>query len=252
MKGGIMDQCLNRKCGKPRYPGMKFCSVNCKRIVQGLAPIVDTAEVASRLSKKPERAMDRLAIAASAPTKAGTTGLDAELELRQQGFSTVKELARELNRSGPGLFIALQQKKVTKKTIPGIRAAFYCVAEAVERIGPKGAKQVSKDPSAESASIDTSDFEKDAAELDQALLAAGRTDLVETKPAPARRKKVAGGGVISLDAKGRIRPITKLLARQAIVCERSGLHEAERVLLWMTIKSVGLLNEKTLHDRKLR
>jgi hypothetical protein len=247
----MMEMCINSKCGKKRYPGRKYCSVDCERIIKGLAPVTNSPATAARLAPKPAKPTERLAIAA--PKREGTTSLDAELELRQQGFSTVKELARELNRSGPGLFIALQQKKVTKKTIPGIRAAFYSVAEAVDRIGPKGAKKESIDTSAESVSIDTTsslDFEKDAEALDAALLAAGRTDLVEKQP-PAS-KRVVGGGVISLDAKGRIRPITKLLARQAIICERSGLHEAERVLLWMTIKSVGLLNEKTLHDRKLR
>jgi hypothetical protein len=180
-------------------------------------------------------------------TTRGTTSLDKELELREQGFSTVAELAREFNRSKPGLFVLLQQKKVTKREIPGIRAAFYNVAEAVERIGPKGVKH--QEPSA-------LDFEKDSDELDAALIAAGRPDLAQAGPSRAVQLPAMGGGVKNrtrtvIGSEIRIRPITRLLARQAIICERSGLHEAERVLLWLTVKSAGLLKPEALRPRSV-
>lgn len=261
--------CINPGCGKPRYPYKKWCSVDCKRILEGKAAITTDPASAAKLQKRESKPTERITIAPPAPARQrpqleepaaqkrqGTTSLDQELELRSQGYSTVTELAREFNRSGPGLFVLLQQKKVTKKTVPGIRAAFYNVAEAVQRIGPKGSKQKAE-PELLSTTIadDNSarDFERDAAELDQALVRAGRTDLVE-KPA-------TGGGVnvhTNVHTRRRtprkvadefkIRPLTKLLAQQAIICERSGLHEAERVLLWMTLKSAGALKGNVLRN----
>lgn len=236
-----MEFCINSKCGKKPYPGRKYCSVDCARIVQGLPPIKNSPAAEAKLARAISRPAEPKSV--PAPKREGTTALDGELALRRDGFSTLPELAREFGYSKQGLYIALQREKVAKRTVQGIRSVFYSVADTAAKIGRKGEKK-------EAPAAAAPDFEKDAAELDAALVAAGRADLAEsaarggvkihtnvhTRPRRAPKK-------ISGDLK--VRPLTRLLARQALICERSGLHEAERVLLWMTLKSAGLLKGAT-------